>query len=173
MSRLENRRFQGLIVTAVCVLAALVACSTDSPTAPLQVPPPPTDGSGIGTGQDPFITNLSPASGPDSGGTKVTISGVGFFTPLRVLFDDVPGEVISVASSGSSIQVRTPRFTGAGSTDWETEECTLSDGTTGERYVPTPVTVDVELSTGDSGSLDNGFVYSPSNTSCMETSGAG
>ena len=46
MSRLKDRRFQGLIVTAICGLALLVACSTDSPTAPLQVPPPPTDGGG-------------------------------------------------------------------------------------------------------------------------------
>jgi len=44
MSRLKDRRFEGLIVTAVCGLALLVACSTDSPTAPFQVPPPPTDG---------------------------------------------------------------------------------------------------------------------------------
>jgi len=46
MSRLKDRRFQGLIVTAVCGLALLVACSTDSPTAPLQVAPPPTSDSG-------------------------------------------------------------------------------------------------------------------------------
>lgn len=46
MSRLKDRRFQGLIVTAVCGLALLVACSTDSPTAPFQVPPPPTDDGG-------------------------------------------------------------------------------------------------------------------------------
>jgi hypothetical protein len=48
MSRLEKRRFQGLIITAVCGLVLLVACSTDSPTAPLQVPPPPTDDGGSG-----------------------------------------------------------------------------------------------------------------------------
>jgi len=54
MSRLKNRRFEGLIVTAVCGLALLVACSTDSPTAPLQVPPPPTDG-----GSDAWNITLS------------------------------------------------------------------------------------------------------------------
>jgi len=58
MSRLTNRRFEGLIVTAVCGLALLVACSTDSPTAPLQVPPPPTDDGGSG------VWNLTVAASP-------------------------------------------------------------------------------------------------------------
>lgn len=58
MSRLTNRRFEGLIVTAVCGLALLVACSTDSPTAPLQVPPPPTDDGGSG------VWNLTVTASP-------------------------------------------------------------------------------------------------------------
>ena len=168
MSRLKDRRFQGLIVTAVCGLALLVACSTDSPTAPLQVPPPPSDGGGVGTGDPPFISNLSPNRGTDAGGTNVRITGVGFFAPLRVLFDGVPGQVTSVASNGSSIQVRTPRFNGEGETAWETEDCTLADSTTGVRNISTPVTVDVELSTNGTGSLDSAFFYNPSDTSCQE-----
>ena len=60
MSRLQDRRFQGLIVTAVCGLALLVACSTDSPTAPLQVPPPPTDDGG-GSGVWDITVTASPS----------------------------------------------------------------------------------------------------------------
>jgi hypothetical protein len=159
MSRLENRRFQGLIVTAVCVLAALVACSTDSPTAPLQVPPPPSDGGGVGTGQAPFITSISPNNGPEAGNTNVKIVGTGFFAPLRVFFDGVPATVSSVAST--EIQVRTPRFSG----DFEDtpDGCSVSGET---RYVPKAVTVTVENASGESGSLANGFSYNPEDSKC-------
>ena len=211
MSRLEKRRFRGLIVTAVCGLALLVACSTDSPTAPVQVPPPPTDGGGgsdawnvtvtaspqvliagaeqpttitvkvrdkvtgfnpppgstvalsttigefdfsgsealttaavidlgnasallfpssfagtatvtaeyagsrgsttvtIGT-EDTFISAVSPSSGPGSGGTSVTIKGVGFYAPLRVTFGGILGSVSSVSADGTSIRAKTPAF---------------------------------------------------------------
>jgi len=77
MSRLKDRRFQGLIVTAVCGLALLVACSTDSPTAPLQVPPPPTDGGGS---DDWNITvSVSPSritagGGEGEGGQPTTVT---------------------------------------------------------------------------------------------------
>ena len=159
MSRLENRRFQGLIVTAVCVLAALVACSTDSPTAPLQVPPPPSDGGGVGTGQAPFITSISPNSGPEAGNTNVKIVGTGFFAPLRVLFDGIPATVNSV--SQTVIQVRTPAFTG----DFDSGTCT-SGGVEGSKNVPKAVDVVVELSSGESGTLASGFSYNPKDTTC-------
>ncbi len=214
MSRLKDRRFQGLIVTAVCGLALLVACSTDSPTAPLQVPPPPTDGGGpdawnitvtaspsvliagedqpstisiqirdratganpppgstialsttigefdfsgstalstaavidrgsasallfpssfagtatvtaesagsrgsttvtMGT-EDTFITSVSPSSGPGSGGTGVTIKGVGFFAPLRVpVWRDSWQRLFNVPPMAPRISVTTPAFSGA------------------------------------------------------------
>jgi len=267
MSRLKDRRFQGLIVTAVCGLALLVACSTDSPTAPLQVPPPPTDGGGpdawnitvtaspsvliageeqpstisiqirdratganpppgstialsttigefgfsgseatsaaavidlgrasallfppefagnatvtatyggsrgstnvkIGTG-DAFISSVSPSSGPEGGNTNVRVTGVGFFAPLRVLFNGIPGNVSSTASDGTSVSVRTPAFSGA----FKSEACE-KNGEAGTRNAPTPVPVAVETSSGSTATLTGGFTYNPSDTSC-DTSGGG
>jgi hypothetical protein len=261
MSRLKNRRFEGLIVTAVCGLALLVACSTDSPTAPLQVPPPPTDGGSdawnitlsasppvliagadqpatitvqvrdkitgfnpppgstiglttnigefdfagsealstaavidlgnasallfpssfaatatvtaeydgsrgsisvqIGT-EDAFITKVSPNSGPEAGGTSVTISGVGLFGPLRVKFGNDFGTVSSSATDGTSVRVKTPPYFGT----FLTEECTKS-GVTGQRNIPTPVTVSVETASDSDADLPRGYFYEPSNKSCQ------
>jgi hypothetical protein len=95
MSRLKNRRFQGLIVTAVCGLALLVACSTDSPTAPLQVPPPPTDGGGS---DDWNITVSVSPSGVVAGGdqpTTVTVKVRDRITGANPL----PGSTIALRST--------------------------------------------------------------------------
>lgn len=166
MSRLMNRRFQGLIVTAVFGLALLVACSTDSPTAPFQVPPPPGGGDDIGTGEDPFITSVSPTTGSGAGGTRVTIMGVGMVPPLRVLFAGAPAEVLSVASNGSEIKVITPPYGG----DYDPDKCDFSGIglLDGFQDSPTPVDVDVELSAGGTESLEGGFTYIPLDTTCYE-----
>ena len=166
MSRLKDRRFQGLIVTAVCGLAMLVACSTDSPTAPSQVPPPPTDGGGgVGTGEAPFITSIAPNTGPGAGGTTVEIKGIGFFAPLRVDFDGALGIVQNVSSNGTSVTVKTPPFGG----DYDLDACNYIGVLDGERNSPTPVDVTIELSA--SGAFDtilDGFNYVPSDTQCYE-----
>lgn len=166
MSRLMNRRSQGLIVAAVCVLGVLVACSTDSPTAPVQVPPPPSDGGGQGSGADPFITSISPTTGTGAGGTQVTIRGVGLVPPLRVLFADAPAQVLSVASDGTYIKLRTPPYGG----DYDQDDCDFSGPglLDGEKNSPTPVDVEVELSAGGGDSLDSGFTYIPLDTTCFE-----
>ncbi len=266
MSRLETKRFKGLIVTAVCGLALLVACSTDSPTAPFQVPPPPTDGGSddwnitvtaspsvliagtdqpttitvqvrdritgfnpppgstialsttigefdfsgseaLSTGavidlgrasallfpsdfagtatvtaeyvgsrgsatvtmgtEDTFITSVSPSSGPGTGGTGVTIKGVGFYAPLRVTFGGILASVGSVASDGTRISVTTPAFGG-----FTTEKCdTNNDGQLdGDRDIPTPVAVAVEPSGGASGdTLSGAFTYNPTDTKCYKS----
>ena len=167
MSRLKDRRFQGLIVTAVCGLALLVACSTDSPTAPLQVPPPPTDGGGgVGTGEAPFITSISPNTGTGAGGTTVEIKGIGFFPPLRVDFAGALAIVQSVSSNGTSIRVKTPPYGG----DYDLDACDYIGLLDGERNSPTPVDVTVELAaSGGSDSVTEGFNYVPLDTECYES----
>lgn len=166
MSRLKNRKFQGLIVTAICALGVLVACSTDSPTAPVQVPPPPTDGDGVPSGEDPFITSITPTTGTGKGGTHVTIGGVGLVPPLRVLFGDAPGQVQSVNSNGTEIRVITPPYGG----DYDQDDCDFGDTGVldGNRNSPTPVDVEVELSIGGGDSLAAGFTYIPLDTTCYE-----
>jgi hypothetical protein len=57
--------------------------------------------------QKPSVTGVSPSSGPDTGGTRVTITGVGFVGVSSVTFDGVPGSAVSV-SSPTSLQVVSP-----------------------------------------------------------------
>jgi hypothetical protein len=108
---------------------------------------------------EPVITGVSPASGTQNGGTLVTISGAGFSNPTRVMFGDQAASPESISADGTEIRVRTPIFGG----DLETEPC--GDG--GERFVPTAVDVDVEnLATTCDDSFSNGFLYTPTDTSC-------
>jgi hypothetical protein len=44
----------------------------------------------------PEITTLSPNQGPLTGGSRVTIFGLGFDSPIQVFFDDVEAQVIYV-----------------------------------------------------------------------------
>lgn len=107
----------------------------------------------------PIITSVSPSSGTENGGTLVTIGGVDFSQPSRVLFGDQAATVNNVASDGSQIQVNTPTFAG----DLQEEAC--GDG--GTRFVPTAVDLQVEnLVTGCSDTFTNGFIYNPTDTSC-------
>jgi IPT/TIG domain len=74
----------------------------------------------------PTVTGLSPSSGPQSGGTLVTVSGTGFTGASSVLFGGYPGTnvtvvndtTITVNSPGNtsgvhSVQVSTPQGTSA------------------------------------------------------------
>lgn len=102
-----------------------------------------------------FITSIDPASGPNGGGTSVTIRGRGFVQPLRVFFNGILGRVVSV--TGTTIVVVTPPGT------VNTEPCDDNNDTIqGVRYLPTPVPVTVELSSGASETVPNGFTYVPS-----------
>jgi hypothetical protein len=56
----------------------------------------------------PIISGISPSSGPQGGGTNVTISGVNFASPLTVSFGTNAGTVNSVSSS--SVSATTPPF---------------------------------------------------------------
>ena len=47
----------------------------------------------------PHVTGLAPSTGPDTGGTRVTVTGTGFDGVTSVIFGDTPGTAVSVASS--------------------------------------------------------------------------
>lgn len=64
---------------------------------------------------EPTVASLTPTSGPEYGGTTVTISGAGLNTTTNVTFDGVPAEIVSVSPDGTSVVVTSPA--GDGSAD--------------------------------------------------------
>ena len=106
-----------------------------------------------------FITAVVPNEGSESGGTRVSIQGVGFVEPLRVEFGDVYGTVVSVTST--EVVAITPRTPG-GFLDF------IPCGDGGKEYVRKPVNVTVEFASElVDAVLDNGFFYTPDNPGCI------
>jgi hypothetical protein len=68
-------------------------------------PNPPVDN---GT---PVLSNLTPVSGPEAGGTNVTITGSGFSDVETVRFGDTPATSVTVVSD-TELRVLTPAGTG-------------------------------------------------------------
>jgi|CXWL01.1.fsa_nt_gi PKD repeat protein len=97
-----------------------------------------------------FIDRIQPSTGSANGGDVVTISGSGFESPVRVVFDvdsfigdgGVPAEVLSVAPT--QLQVRVP------ATDLRGEA---------DKIVAVKVTIRVGLTGELSDILDNSFTY--------------
>ena len=56
----------------------------------------------------PTLTSVSPAEGPSSGGTTVTLTGSGFRAGMQVSVGDTPGAVVSVDPAGTSLTATTP-----------------------------------------------------------------
>jgi hypothetical protein len=112
----------------------------------------------------PVIAGVQPNFGGEVGNTQVTITGVNFVPPLRVLFGDQAGTVISVSPDGTSIVVRTPAFSGP----FNTQACDdNNDGTVGERFVNTAVGVQViNLGTDCFDEFTGGFTFRPFDLSC-------
>lgn len=113
---------------------------------------------------DPIITGAVPSSGPESGNTQVTITGLNFQNPLRVLFGDQAASVQSVSSNGTQIVVKTPPFSGT----LPEKSCDDNgDGTQGMKFIPASVSISVSnLVTGCDDSFNGAFSYTPSDTSC-------
>ena len=82
----------------------------------------------------PVITGMTPITGPESGGTPVTITGTGFTGSTGVTFDGLPATSFVVVS--------------------DTEITAVSPA-----HVPGPVDVVVQNPAGDSGPF--GFTYTP------------
>lgn len=87
-------------------IARPTACSTTPPTptttttgTTTSTPPPTTTGPTTGTA--PTTTGLTPTSGPDTGGTKVTVTGTGFVpgqTTVKIGTVTIPAAGVTVAS---------------------------------------------------------------------------
>ena len=74
-----------------------------------------TDGSGFAghttftwTVTGPVISSVAPATGPSSGGTKVTIVGSGLAAPVSVDFGGTPGTSVKANRKGTKVTVLSP-----------------------------------------------------------------
>jgi hypothetical protein len=56
----------------------------------------------------PTVTSVKPATGPDAGGTVITVKGVYFNGATQVLFGGVPGTNVVVAATGKALTVVSP-----------------------------------------------------------------
>jgi hypothetical protein len=83
------------------VLTLLAACGGSSPSGP------------SGTGNAPALTAITPASGPASGGTGVTISGANFTAGASMTIGGVAATDVSVVSGGSITAKTGPHAAGA------------------------------------------------------------
>ena len=100
---------------------------------------------------DPFILEVAPTEGPESGGTVVTITGVGFSENSRVFFGTQLGSVTSLTSE--QIVVVTPPADNPG------VACTTDMGQDGVLKQDQSVAIRVEAANGGVESLPNAFVY--------------
>jgi hypothetical protein len=60
----------------------------------------------------PIVTSVSPASGPVSGGERLTIRGANFGSARQVLFGDVPATSIEVVDYNTIVAVAPPGLVG-------------------------------------------------------------
>lgn len=102
----------------------------------------------------PFITGMSPTSGPEGGGTVVTLVGTGFREPLRVRFGNKLAEIVSV--SNTQIRVISPPA------EIEGSDCDLGGGDVGVIKNNQTVSIIVELSDGTTSSSFD-FTYTVPN----------
>lgn len=115
----------------------------------------------------PLITGVSPTSGPQGGGTTVTIDGLDFQEPVRVRFcrggTCFAASIVSV--SPTEIVVRTPSVP---NDTLDEEECDdNADGTSGDRYVRTAFDVQVEnLLTTCENEFEGAFNFVPLDQTC-------
>jgi hypothetical protein len=117
----------------------------------------------------PIIFSVSPTSGPQGGGTDVTINGENLFNPL-VQVGGRPAPVLSTMADGTRIVIDTPFLP---IDEFDTEACDdNADGTDGERYLPTTVDVRVQnRNTTCDVTFTKAFTYNPSDTSCRNDIG--
>lgn len=101
----------------------------------------------IGQAQTFFISAVQPGVGSPAGGEEVRILGGGFEGPVRVTFNGIPVQVLSV--SPTQIRVRTPSATQAGVNVPVGQAVPVAVG----------VTINVNEVNQASDSLANGFTY--------------
>jgi len=97
--RPRNMKSSALAIIAALLLPACNGCSDAVPSADAEVPDVGTPDSGIGRNPDaappgpvipePTLDAIVPSSGPETGGTRVTLRGDNYLEPATVLFGGV------------------------------------------------------------------------------------
>ena len=111
------------------------------------------------------VTSINPSSGPQSGGTAVTLFGSGLNGPVRVQFGDQSASS-PVLNPDGSVTVTAPAFTGT----FPTVTCTAAGGVQG--MMNTDASVDIKvtnLQTSCTDTLGKAFIYHPADTTCHAT----
>lgn len=111
-----------------------------------------------------FIRDVTPRMGPQAGGTQISITGEGFFDPVRVEIGDFVASVLSVTPT--EIIAVTPAVT---DDVFQIEACNdNNDSQIGERFIPTAFDVRVTNTQfpDSTDTLLNGFIYKPTDSSC-------
>jgi hypothetical protein len=85
----------------VIALSLLAACGGSNPSGP------------SGTGNAPTLTGITPATGPASGGTSVSLSGANFTAGATMTIGGVAATDVSVVSGGSITAKTGPHAAGA------------------------------------------------------------
>jgi sugar lactone lactonase YvrE len=130
-----------LYLLVLFVAAELVACSGGGSGATITTTPAAM----------PTITNISPASGPLSGGTVVTITGTNFTGATGVTFDGSAGTNLNLSSS-SQLTVTTPAGTpGAKDVGVTTPSSTATSNAAFTYYVPSSISTFAGTTAGLSG----------------------
>jgi hypothetical protein len=106
-------------VAAVAVTGNVLIGTTSLPPRPASIPPVLQDWDVLNTViayiAPPTVTGISPASGPPTGGTNVTITGTAFAKATGVQFGTVPVPASSMTiNSDTQITVTSPVFPASG-----------------------------------------------------------
>ncbi|HEX2252234.1 MAG TPA: IPT/TIG domain-containing protein [Thermoanaerobaculia bacterium] len=117
----------------------------------------------------PVVFQVTPSSGPQAGGTQVTVRGNNLFDPL-VRIGGRPATLVSVSGDGTQVVASTPFLPPE---ELLTEACDdNADGTIGQRYLPTAVDLTVENRvTSCDFVFEDAFLYNPTNTACRNDVG--
>lgn len=173
-------------VTGTEIIARTIGITTDScadVSGPVSVTNVETGDSADGgtwtyevTDYTPRIAGLSPTSGPQTGGTVVTLTGSNFIAPLSVVLSTSTGQmgaqsfqanaqVLSVNTQGGVVTIQMPSLP---RNAFATEDCDdNADGTSGERFIPTAFDLLItNNATTCNSSFLRAFTYIPSDSTC-------
>lgn len=121
----------------------------------MPIPAPTIVLNGFGLDRDTFVPRITFGTGQDA----ISAAFVDITELDTANFDPLFG-------IGRTLTFELPPFVGT----FSTETCTTANDTSGERFLPTSVDVNIEnLPTGCEDTLLNGFTYVPSDQSCRET----
>jgi len=158
-----NVNAKSFVVNSSTKITAVAPAGTRGTTVDVTVTTPVGTSPTTGTGNDytygiPTVTSVSPTSGPDTGGTWVTIKGTDFATGAVVMFGTKSATNVSVGSS-TLITCRTPTHA-VGTVDVVVTTSAGSSSTTGTAndfaYYGTPTKLAMVTQPGGA---ENGRVF--------------